>query len=43
VSGQRSHAMIPGSRLEVVKGAPHGFAATHAQQLNALMLDFLKS
>jgi peroxiredoxin len=43
VSGQRSHAMIPGSRLEVVKGAPHGFAATHAQQLNALMLDFLQS
>jgi peroxiredoxin len=43
VSGQRSHAMIPGSRLEVVKGAPHGFAATHAQQLNALMLDFMKS
>jgi non-heme chloroperoxidase len=43
VSGQCSHAMIPGSRLEVVKGAPHGFAATHAQQLNGLMLDFLKT
>ncbi|MCD2517981.1 alpha/beta hydrolase [Massilia sp. G4R7] len=43
VSGQRSHALIAGSRLEVVKGAPHGFAATHAQELNALMLDFLKS
>jgi peroxiredoxin len=43
VSGQRSHEMIPGSRLEVVKGAPHGFAATHAQQLNDLMLDFLRS
>jgi peroxiredoxin len=43
VSGQRSHDMIKGSRLEVVKGAPHGFAATHAQQLNKLMLDFLKS
>jgi non-heme chloroperoxidase len=43
VSGQRAHAMIAGSRLEVLKGAPHGFAATHAQQLNALMLDFLRS
>lgn len=43
VSGQRSHEMIKGSRLEVLKGAPHGFAATHAQQLNALMLDFLRS
>jgi peroxiredoxin len=43
VSGQRSHEMIAGSRLEVVKGAPHGFAATHAGELNALMLDFLKA
>jgi non-heme chloroperoxidase len=43
VSGQRSHALIAGSRLEVVQGAPHGFAATHAQQLNTLLLDFLKA
>ena len=43
VSGKRSHEMIAGSRLEVLKGAPHGFAATHSQQLNELMLDFLKS
>ncbi len=43
VSGQRSHELVKGSRLEVLQGAPHGFAATHAQQLNALMLDFLKS
>lgn len=43
ISGKRSHEMIKGSRLEVLKGAPHGFAATHAQQLNAMMLDFLKS
>jgi len=43
VSGRRSHEMIKGSRLEVLPGAPHGFAATHARQLNALMLDFLRS
>ena len=43
VSGKRSHEMIKGSRLEVLKGAPHGFAATHSQQLNELMLDFLGS
>ena len=43
VSGKRSHDMIKGSRLEVLKGAPHGFAATHAPQLNTLMLDFLRS
>lgn len=43
VAGKRSHEMIKGSRFEVVKGAPHGFAATHAEQLNAIMLDFLRS
>jgi pimeloyl-ACP methyl ester carboxylesterase len=42
VSGKKSAAMIRGSRLEILDGAPHGFAATHAAALNALMLDFLK-
>jgi non-heme chloroperoxidase len=42
VSGRRSHAMIPGSRLEVIEGAPHGFAATHADELNRILLDFLR-
>lgn len=42
ISGRKAAEVIKGSRLEVVKGAPHGFAATHAEQLNALMLDFLK-
>jgi len=41
VSGKLAHEQIEGSRLEVIKGAPHGFAATHAQRLNELMLDFL--
>jgi peroxiredoxin len=43
VSGKLSAQLIPGARLEVVKGAPHGFAATHGAELNQLMLDFLKS
>lgn len=43
VSGKLAHEMLHGSRLALVKGAPHGFAATHAQQLNELMLDFLGS
>jgi peroxiredoxin len=43
VSGRRSHEMIKGSRLEVISGAPHGFAATHPEQLNAIMLDFLRT
>jgi non-heme chloroperoxidase len=42
-SGKRSHEMIAGSRLEVLSGAPHGFAATHATELNALLLDLLAS
>ena len=43
VSARRAHAMIRGSRLEVLPGAPHGFAATHAAALNALLLDFLRA
>lgn len=43
VSGKLSNEMIKGSRLEVLKGAPHGFAATHAEQLSELMLHFLRS
>ena len=42
ISGKKSHELIAGSRYEVLHGAPHGFAATHPQQLNARMLDFLK-
>lgn len=38
-----SHQLISGSRLEVLSGAPHGFAATHAAELNALLIDFLGS
>lgn len=43
VSGRLAHDMIKGSRLEVIEGAPHGFAATHADRLNQLMLDFLRA
>lgn len=43
VSGRRAHEMIPGSRFEVLEGAPHGFAATHADELDAILLDFLKN
>ncbi len=41
VSGRRSHEAIPGSRLVVVEGAPHGFNVTHAEQFNSVLLDFL--
>ena len=43
ISGKKSHELIPGSRYEVLKGAPHGFAATHAADLNRLLLEFIQS
>ncbi len=43
ISGRKSHQLIRGSRFEVLKGAPHGFAATHAVELNKLLLDFIGS
>ncbi|WP_445621739.1 alpha/beta fold hydrolase [Kushneria sp. Sum13] len=41
-SGQRSADMIKNARLEIVKDGPHGLNFTHAQELNALLIDFLK-
>lgn len=40
-SGKRTHEFIEGSRLVVVKGAPHGLNWTHAAELNRALLDFL--
>ena len=41
ISGKKAAEAIEGSRLETLEGAPHGFAATHADALNRLMLEFL--
>lgn len=41
VSGKRSHASIDGSELVVIKGGPHGINASHADEFNAALLDFL--
>ncbi len=43
VSAKQGHRMVPGSRLEVIEGAPHGLNYTHTEELNSLLLDFLKS
>ena len=43
VSGKRAHEAIPGSRLVVIEGGPHGLNATHADTFNATLLDFLRS
>ena len=42
VSGKRTHEAIDGSELHVVKGGPHGFNVSHADELNAALIDFLK-
>jgi pimeloyl-ACP methyl ester carboxylesterase len=43
VSGRRSHEMIAGSQLVLVEGGPHGLNATHAEQFNRALLEFLAS
>ncbi len=41
VSGKRSHEAIEGSSLVLIEGGPHGINATHAEQFNRALLDFL--
>jgi pimeloyl-ACP methyl ester carboxylesterase len=39
--GPRLAAAIPGSRLVVVEGAPHGLLWTHADEVNRALLDLV--
>lgn len=41
VSGQRTVAAIAGARLVLIKGGPHGINATHPEEFNRALLDFL--
>ncbi|GAB4080196.1 alpha/beta hydrolase [Modestobacter muralis] len=41
VSGKRSHELISGSELVVIEGGPHGINASHPEQFNAALIDFL--
>jgi non-heme chloroperoxidase len=41
VSGRRSHELIAGSELHVVQGGPHGINASHAEEFNRVLVDFL--
>jgi pimeloyl-ACP methyl ester carboxylesterase len=41
VSGQRAAAAIADSTVVVVKGGPHGFNVTHAEEFNRALLEFL--
>ena len=40
-SGARTHKAIAGSILHVVKGAPHGFNLSHADEFNRQLVSFL--
>jgi len=41
VSGKRSHESIADSSLTLIEGGPHGLNATHPEQFNRALLDFL--
>jgi len=41
VSARRTHEAIRGSRLVVLKDAPHGFTWTHAEEVNRALVEFL--
>jgi len=43
LTGRRTAQLIPGSRLVVYEGAPHGLMFTHRERLNADLLAFVKS
>ena len=41
-TGKRTAALIPGAQLHVVAGGPHGLNWTHATEVNATLIRFLK-
>jgi len=41
VSGKRAHETLPDSQLVLIKGGPHAINATHAEQFNRALIDFL--
>jgi len=43
LTGQKTAQLIPGSRLTVYEGAPHGLMFTHMERLNADLLAFVTS
>jgi pimeloyl-ACP methyl ester carboxylesterase len=42
VSGQRTAATIPGAKVALIQGAPHGLNASHPAEFNQALLGFLK-
>ena len=42
VSGSRTHEAVAGSELRVLAGGPHGTFASHTEEFNAAILDFVQ-
>jgi pimeloyl-ACP methyl ester carboxylesterase len=42
VSGKRTLEAIKGSQLVLIKGGPHGVNATHPEQFNKALIEFLR-
>jgi non-heme chloroperoxidase len=42
VSGKRTHETIKDSTLALIEGGPHGLNATHPEEFNRALLDFLR-
>jgi non-heme chloroperoxidase len=42
-SAELSSKIVKNATLKVIPGAPHGLCTTHADQINTLLLDFLKT
>lgn len=43
ISGARTHEIIKGSELHVIKNGPHGCNLSHASEFNRVLIDFIKS
>ena len=41
VSGKRTHETVKGAQLALIEGGPHGLNATHPEEFNGALLDFL--
>ncbi len=42
-SAEQAAKGISNNRFEIIKGGPHGLNITHAEELNTILIDFLKS
>ena len=43
VSGEKAAEIIPNSKFEIIKNAPHGLVFTHSEDFNQILLGFITS